>query len=83
MKAIVTIELEVDNDIDKKYPNFIYNYDSVKDFLLREIASYNEKLKFEDVNVLINYHSSCDDPSYIPDDIRYRTKVLNYKITEQ
>ena len=53
---------------------------SVKDFMYREIASYNEKTLIDDVDVLINYHSSFEDPEYIPDDVGYRSKVLSFEI---
>ena len=44
MKAIVTLEIEVKDNIANLYPNFIFNYDDKQEFLLNLIASLNHNI---------------------------------------
>lgn len=48
MKALVTLEIEIQDDITTLYPNFIFNYENKQDFLKHQIASLNHNLKLQD-----------------------------------
>ena len=45
MKATVTLEIEIDEHIEKLYRNFVFNYDDKKDFLINTIESLNHDNK--------------------------------------
>ncbi len=69
MKATVTVEIEIQDDIEALYPNFIFNYEDKQDFLEHQIARLNHNL---------NHHSNydvCNDG--------YKQKVLKVKIGAQ
>ena len=76
MKAIVEIEIEVDESIWYKYPNFAHNYDSESDFLYNEIASLNKSISIEETKCLINYHPKFLDSKHEIFDLGYKMKVL-------
>lgn len=82
--AYALIGFEVDKDISKKYPNFVFNYNSSMEFLLNEVGSMNNKLRFDDVCIdeLKPYHFGYDDDSFTPDDEGYRTKVIKFNMKE-
>lgn len=48
MKAIVTLEIEIQENIESLYPNFIFNYENKQDFLERLIQSLNHNLTLQD-----------------------------------
>ena len=75
MKAIVTLEIEIQNNIESLYPNFIFNYEDKQDFLEHQIARLNHNLKREEQKLYQHHHSNydvCNDG--------YKQKVLKVKI---
>ncbi len=48
MKAIVTLEIEIQDNIESLYPNFIFNYKDKQDFLEQQIQSLNHNLTLQD-----------------------------------
>lgn len=48
MKAIVTLEIEIQENIESLYPNFIFNYENKQDFLEQQIQSLNHNLTLQD-----------------------------------
>lgn len=48
MKAIVTLEIEIQENIESLYPNFIFNYEDKQDFLEQQIQSLNHNLTLQD-----------------------------------
>lgn len=44
MKAIITLEIEIQENIESLYPNFIFNYEDKQDFLQQQIQSLNHNL---------------------------------------
>ena len=58
MKAVITLEIEIKDDIEKLYNNFIFNYDSKKDFLINQIASLNHNISIDEQMVYKNLHPS-------------------------
>ena len=64
MKAIVTLEIEIKDNIEKLYNNFIFNYDSKKDFLINQINYLNHNITFDEQMVYKNLHPSFENPDY-------------------
>ena len=48
MKAIVTLEIEIQDNIESLYPNFIFNYNDKQDFLTNQIASLNHNISINE-----------------------------------
>ena len=48
MKARVTLEIEIQDNIESLYPNFIFNYENKQDFLEQQIQSLNHNLTLQD-----------------------------------
>ena len=48
MKAIVTLEIEIQDNIESLYPNLIFNYENKQDFLEQQIQSLNHNLTLQD-----------------------------------
>ncbi len=48
MKAIVTLEIEIQDNIESLYQNFIFNYEDKQDFLEQQIQSLNHNLTLQD-----------------------------------
>ena len=80
MKAVVTLEIEIKEDIEKLYSNFIFNYTDKKDFLINQIASLNHNISIDEQIVYKNYHPSFENPDYEFYDDGYKQKVISVKI---
>lgn len=63
-RCIVTLEIIIDKDIAKKYPNFIFNYESKKDFLNNQISSLEHNTHIDECLVFINNHPAFGNPDY-------------------
>lgn len=74
-RCIVTLEIIVDKDIAKKYPNFIFNYENEKDFLINQVANLNQYITLEECNVFLNLHPQHDNPDYEIEDFGYKQIV--------
>ena len=61
MKVIVTLEIEIKDNIKALYPNFIYNYENKKDFLEQQIASLNHNLQLEEQLLFQHHHINYDN----------------------
>ena len=48
MRAIVTLEIEIQENIEYLYPNFIFNYENKQEFLEQHISSLNHNLAQQD-----------------------------------
>jgi len=80
MKAVVTLEIEIKDDIEKLYNNFIFNYDSKKDFLINQIASLNHNISIDEQMVYKNLHPSFENPNYKFYDDGYKQTVTKVEI---
>ncbi len=63
LKAIVTLEIEI-NDVETKYPNFMFNYENKKDFLTNLISSFEHNTKLEECEVYKNLHPAFRQKNY-------------------
>ncbi|MFY4796952.1 hypothetical protein ACOTVS_10535 [Aliarcobacter butzleri] len=79
LKAVVTLEIEIDEDIVKKYPNFIFNYENERDFLINQISYLEHNSKIEECEVFKNLHPAFNNPNYNYDlyDDGYKQIVKN------
>ena len=84
LKAIVTIEIEIDNDIENKYPNYFWNYTSKNNFLKKEIARLEHNIKIED-SKFHTLHPAYKNKKYDYDffDDGYSKKILDFKIVKE
>jgi len=80
MKAVVTLEIEIKDDIEKLYSNFIFNYNDKEDFLINQIASLNHNITIEEQIVYRNLHPSFENPNYKFYDDGYKQTVTSVKI---
>ena len=80
MKAVVTLEIEIKEDIEKLYSNFIFNYNDKKDFLINQIASLNHNISIDEQMVYKNYHPSFENFDYKFYDDGYKQTVTSVKI---
>jgi hypothetical protein len=64
MRARVLIEVEIGDDIVKKYPNFLFNYEDNMDFMQNLISSLEHNTKLEECEVYKNLHPAFDNPEY-------------------
>lgn len=64
IKAKVVLEIEIDKDIAKKYPNFIFNYEDEKDFLMNHISSLEHNTTLDECEVYRNLHPAFENPNY-------------------
>ena len=80
MKAVITLEIEIKDDIEKLYNNFIFNYDSKKDFLINQIASLNHNISIDEQMVYKNLHPSFENPNYKFFDDGYKQTVTKVEI---
>jgi hypothetical protein len=62
--ARVVLEINISEDIAKKYPNFIFNYEDEKDFLDNLISTFNHNISLEECEVHKNLHPNFEDPNY-------------------
>ena len=81
MKAIVTLEIEIQDNIESLYPNFIFNYENKQDFLISQIASLNHNITLDEQVVYKNYHPNFENNDYKIYDDGYKQKVL--KVDEE
>ncbi|MDD2697931.1 MAG: hypothetical protein PHF17_03920 [Arcobacteraceae bacterium] len=79
MKVIVTLEIEIKDNIKALYPNFIYNYEDKQDFLEQQIASLNHNLQLEEQVIFQHHHINYDNADYETYDDGYKQKVLKVK----
>jgi hypothetical protein len=75
MKATVTLEIEIKDNIADLYSNFIFNYVDKKDFLINQIASLNHNISIDEQIVYKNYHPSFENPDYKFYDDGYKQMV--------
>jgi len=80
MKAKITLEIEVKDDIIDLYPNFIFNYNDKQDFLINQIASLNHNISLEEQKVHKSYHPNFDNPEYEMYDDGYKQIVKKVEI---
>lgn len=80
MKVIVTLEIEIKDNIAQLYPNFIFNYEDKSDFLINQIATLNHNITLEEQIVYKNYHPNFDNPHYEIYDDGHKQKVLRVEI---
>ena len=80
MKAVVTLEIETKEDIEKLYSNFIFNYIDKKDFLINQIASLNHNISIGEQIVYKNLHPSFESPDYKFYDDGYKQIVTKVEI---
>ena len=80
MKAIVTLEIEIKDDIEKLYSNFIFNYIDKEDFLINQIASLNHNISIDEQMVYKEYHPSFENPDYEFYDDGYKQTVTKVEI---
>ncbi len=74
-RCIVTLEISTDKDIVKKYPNFIFNYQNEKDFLINQVANLNQYITLDECYVYLNLHPQHDNPDYEIEDFGYKQIV--------
>lgn len=80
MKAKVVLEIEVKDNVEDLYPNFIFNYNDKEDFLINQIASLNHNISLEEQEVFKNHHPNFDDPEYEMFDDGYKQIVKKVEI---
>jgi len=80
MKAVVTLEIEIKDDIEKLYSSFIFNYNDKKDFLINQIASLNHNISIDEQMVYKNLHHSFENPDYKFYDDGYKQTVTKVEI---
>lgn len=81
IKARVVIEIEID-DVLRKYPNFIFNYEDEKDFLIRKISELEYNTSLEECEVFKNLHPAFENPEYdyAENDFGYKQTVKKFEI---
>ena len=82
MKAIVTLEIEILDNIESNYPNFIFNYGDKQDFLEQQIASLNHNLNLQEQKIYPQHHISNFIDDFELSDDGYKQKVLDIKLEE-
>ena len=80
MKATVTLEIEIKDDIAELYNNFIFNYDSKQDFLINQINCLNHNITFDEQMIYKHLHPSFENPDYKFYDDGYRQKVTKVEM---
>ena len=80
MKAVVTLEIEIKDNIADLYSNFIFNYNDKEDFLRNQIASLNHNISIDEQMVYKNLHPSFDNPDYEIFDDGYKQIVTKVEI---
>ena len=80
MKAIVTLEIEIKDNIADLYSNFIFNYDDKEDFLINQIASLNHNISIDEQIVYKNLHPSFENPDYKFYDDGYKQTVTKVEM---
>ena len=64
MKAKITLEIEIGEDIINKYPNFYFNYNDKQDFMINLISSLEHNTRLEECEVYKNLHPAFAEPEY-------------------
>jgi hypothetical protein len=80
MKAVVTLEIEIKDNIADLYSNFIFNYNDKEDFLRNQIASLNHNISIDEQMVYKDYHPSFENPDYEFYDDGYKQIVTKVEI---
>ena len=80
MKATVTLEIEIKDNIADLYSNFIFNYNDKEDFLRNQIASLNHNISIDEQMVYKDYHPSFENPDYKFYDDGYKQRVTKVEI---
>ena len=80
MKAKVILEIEIKDNIEKLYSNFIFNYADKRDFLINQIASLNYNISIDEQLVYKNLHPSFENPDYKFYDDGYKQTVTKVEI---
>ena len=82
MKAIVTLEIEIKDNIAQLYNNFIFNYDSKQDFLINQINCLNHNITMDEQMVYKHLHPGFDNPDYKFYDDGYKQTVRDVKFVK-
>jgi lipoate synthase len=82
MKATITLQIEIADDIEQLYPNFTYNYKDKQEFLQEHIASLNHNIELEQQKFYKKYHPQYDDPNYRVSNDGYKQMVTQIKINK-
>lgn len=80
MKAIVILEIEIKDTIEKLYNNFIFNYEDKKEFLIHQINSLNHNISMDEQMVYKHLHPSFENPDYKFYDDGYTQTVTKVEI---
>ena len=80
MKAVVILEIEIKENIEKLYSNFIFNYNNKEDFLRNQIASLNHNISIDEQIVYKDYHPNFENPDYEIFDDGYKQIVTKVEI---
>jgi len=83
MKATIIVEIEIKDDIEDLYPNFIFNYENKKDFLIKQIESLNHNITLDEQVVYKNLHPHFEDPDYEIYDDGYKQVVQKVTIHDE
>jgi hypothetical protein len=75
VKAKLTLEIEISDDIENLYPNFKYNYQDKLEFLQSIVSALNHNIEISEQSFYNEYHQShnCNDYK-LPND-GYKIKV--------
>lgn len=74
-RCVVTLEIFIDKDIAKKYPNFILNYENEKHFLISQVANLNQYITIDECKVFLNLHPQFENPDFEIEDFGFKQIV--------
>ena len=83
LTARVTLEIKISEDIARKYPNFIFNYEDEQDFLDDLISTFNHNISLEECEVHKNLHPQFEDPNYEMYDDGYKQIVKKIEFVDR
>lgn len=75
VKCRVILDIEISKDIEKKYPNFMWNYSSKTDFLNNCVSWLNHNISLDECLVYKNLHPHFENPNYEMYDDGYKQTV--------
>ncbi|WP_152633264.1 hypothetical protein [Aliarcobacter butzleri] len=79
VRALVTLEIEIDEDISKKYPNFIWNYKNKEDFIRKQISILEHNIKLEDSVLSAEHPAYKEEYDYDFFDDGYKQTIKSFK----
>ena len=80
MKATISIEIEIQENISDLYPNFEFNYSSKQEFLKNQISSLNHNITLEEQMFYKSYHPHFDHSDFKLSDDGYKQRVTKVEI---